>query len=83
MTGSRSELPPDLGDLIAAVRSRTSLPIACGIGLSTPEHMRFPRGRADAAVVGSALIDEVREGRDPVELVRRLLAACRHGPDPC
>jgi tryptophan synthase alpha subunit len=77
VTGSRRELPPDLGDLIGEVRARTTLPIACGFGLSTPEHMRFLHGRADAAVVGSAIINEVRDGRDPVALVERLLIACR------
>jgi tryptophan synthase alpha subunit len=77
VTGSRTELPADLGDLIDGVRARTSVPVACGFGLSTPEHMRFLRGRADAAVVGSAIINEVREGRDPVPLVERLLSACR------
>jgi tryptophan synthase alpha subunit len=77
VTGSRRDLPPDLGDLIGEVRGWTNLPIACGFGLSTPEHMRFLHGRADAAVVGSAIINELREGRDPVALVDRLLIACR------
>jgi tryptophan synthase alpha chain len=77
VTGSRRELSPDLGGLIGEIRGRTSLPIACGFGLSTPEHMRFLHGRADAAVVGSAIINELRDGRDPVALVERLLVACR------
>lgn len=77
VTGSRSELPPDLGQLIDAVRARADLPVACGFGLSTPDHMRFLRGRADAAVVGSAIMNEIANRGDPVALVERLLAACR------
>merc|ERR1719491_1476711 len=35
VTGARADLPPDLGDFIARVRSRTDLPLAVGFGIST------------------------------------------------
>jgi tryptophan synthase alpha subunit len=39
--------------------------------------VRRLRGRADAAVVGSALVDRIRRGEDSVELVVELVRACR------
>jgi tryptophan synthase alpha chain len=77
ITGVRAELPEGVGELLARVRSRTSLPVAAGFGIATPEHVKALRGTADAAVVGSAVVNEVAEGRDPAGLVKELLAACR------
>jgi tryptophan synthase alpha chain len=77
VTGARSLLPPRLEELRARVRSATDLPIAAGFGISQPEHVRRLRGRADAAVVGSALVALVQHGEDSVQLVQELLLACR------
>jgi len=77
VTGARSLLPPRLEELLARVRSATDLPIAAGFGISQPEHVRRLRGRADAAVVGSALVARVQRGEDSVQLVQELLLACR------
>jgi tryptophan synthase alpha chain len=35
------------------------------------------RGVADAAVVGSAIVDDIEHGKDPAILVKELLKACR------
>lgn len=59
VTGTRTELPPDLADLIANIRQATSLPVAVGFGISTREHVRTVWGLADGAVVGSALVKTV------------------------
>ncbi|MEN6643599.1 MAG: tryptophan synthase subunit alpha [Armatimonadia bacterium] len=56
VTGTRSDLPPDLADLVANIRQATSLPVAVGFGVSTPEHVRTVLKLADGAVVGSALV---------------------------
>jgi tryptophan synthase alpha chain len=77
VTGARTELAPEVAQLLGRVRARTRLPVAAGIGISRPEHMRALRGIADAAVVGSALIEEIDAGRDPAVKVQELLAACR------
>lgn len=76
ITGIRVELPPGVGALLDRVRARTELPVAAGFGISRPEHLASLRGRADAAVVGTAIVREVAEGRDPARLVEELLAAC-------
>jgi len=77
VTGVRAELAGGLVGLLERVRRCTDLPVAAGFGISRPEHLRALRGHADAAVVGSALLDRVHRGEDPVELVEELLAACR------
>jgi tryptophan synthase alpha chain len=77
VTGARNELPARLEQLLARVRAATDLPVAAGFGISQPEHVRRLRGRADAVVVGSALVGRVERGEDPVELVQELVRACR------
>ncbi|GAB3274530.1 tryptophan synthase subunit alpha [Parasphingorhabdus pacifica] len=76
-TGSRSALPDGVSGLLSHVRQQTSLPVAAGFGISGPEHLARLRGRADAAVVGSAIVRELDKGRDARSLVEELLSACR------
>lgn len=67
-----SNAPPDIRGRVDLLRSSTSLPIACGFGISTPQHVRsvVQVGGADAAIVGSALIrcqtEAIKSGRDPI-----------------
>jgi len=77
ITGFRADLPAGAGALLERVRAHTELPIAAGFGISRPEHVAALRGRADVAAVGTAIVNEVAEGRDPARLVGELLAACR------
>ena len=77
ITGMRKELPAGMPELLGQVKKSTQLPVAAGFGISRQEHMRALRGNADAAVVGSAIVDEIERGGDGVSLVRELLKACR------
>jgi tryptophan synthase alpha chain len=77
ITGVRKELPAGMKDLVGEVRRHTQLPVAAGFGISRAEHMKALRGNADAAVVGSAIVDAIDRGADPVPLVKELLKACR------
>jgi tryptophan synthase alpha chain len=48
------------------VRACTDLPVALGFGISRPDHVADACRFADAAVVGSALVNVVAEhGRSP------------------
>jgi tryptophan synthase alpha chain len=77
VTGARATLDDRLEALLERVRAMTSLPVAAGFGISRPEHVRALRGRADAVVVASALLERVHLG-EPVEpLLAELAAACR------
>jgi tryptophan synthase alpha chain len=59
VTGTKKSLPDDLPGLVRRVRRMTSLPIAVGFGISEPGHVSLLGGLADAAVVGSALVEEI------------------------
>ena len=65
VTGARSELTSTLEKEVAAVRAATTLPVAVGFGISTPEQARAVAGLADGVIVGSAVVE--RLGRDGVE----------------
>lgn len=68
ITGERQDAP-EIGRMVANIRQATELPIACGFGIGTADHVRAVVRHADAAIVGSAL-------------VRRLSDAARAGADP-
>ena len=70
-------VPEAMPELFAEVKKHTSLPVAAGFGISRQEHMKALRGHVDAAVVGSAIVDEIDRAGDGVALVRELLKACR------
>ena len=59
VTGARSEMPEDLPEFVGRVRAHTDLPIAVGFGVSERRHVETIGKYADAAAVGSALIDVI------------------------
>ena len=61
VTGVRDRLAEDVTDLVARVRAQSSLPVAVGFGISSPEHVAEACRSADAAVVGSALVNVIAE----------------------
>ena len=79
VTGARKQLPEDAQTLVRRLRKYTRLPIAVGFGISTPDQFAAVGGYADAAVVGSAIVDIIerspgREAQSVSEFVKRLLA---------
>jgi tryptophan synthase alpha chain len=79
VTGARGALAIDLHDSIRRVRAATSLPVAVGFGISTPEQARSVGQMADGVVVGSALVDVL--GQDGVGAARRFLGSLRDALD--
>jgi tryptophan synthase alpha chain len=74
VTGARAALPEDLQALLQRIRAETSQPIAVGFGISRPEHVAQVGQWADAAVVGSAVVDLVgRYGREAPGLVAQFV----------
>ena len=62
ITGTRGAAIEAVSEAVARLRRRTDLPIAVGFGIRTPEQAANVARIADAAVVGSALIDEIVKG---------------------
>ena len=81
VTGARSELPPDLEDLVARVRAATDLPLAVGFGISTPAQAARVTRVADGVIVGSALIAAIGRGPDPAQAAHDLTASLRAAVD--
>jgi tryptophan synthase alpha chain len=61
VTGERPELATTLRTQLQSIRQYTSLPIAVGFGISTPDQVRVVAGYADAVVIGSALVRRIAE----------------------
>ena len=61
VTGARDQVSERGFPLLKRVRSLTSLPLAVGFGISRREHVEATAGKAEAAVVGSALIQVMLE----------------------
>jgi tryptophan synthase alpha chain len=82
VTGARQAIAEDLEREVAELRRHTSLPIAVGFGISTPDHVRQVARVADGVIVGSAIVKRIGELReDPrwrdrlMEFVDPLIAA--------
>jgi tryptophan synthase alpha chain len=61
VTGARDQVSRSAAPLVERIRKVTTLPIAVGFGISTPEHVAEVSRFADAAVVGSALVKVIGE----------------------
>ena len=72
VTGTRDTVADGAQALAARMRAATSLPIALGFGISSPEHVRQIGTFADAAVVGSGLVGVIAEAGKSPELVERV-----------
>ncbi|MGC1094344.1 MAG: tryptophan synthase subunit alpha, partial [Pseudolabrys sp.] len=67
ITGITGAAAPDTGKVMTAVariKRHTKLPVAVGFGVKTAEHARAIAEGADGVVVGSALIDILRQSLD-------------------
>ena len=61
VTGVRDRLPEDVGELMKRIRRCADLPVALGFGIAHPSQVAEACRVADAAVVGSALVNVVAE----------------------
>jgi tryptophan synthase alpha chain len=61
ITGTRTTLASDAKQLVDRLRRYTSLPIAVGFGVSNAEHFAAVGEFADAAVIGSAIVQLIEE----------------------
>ena len=82
VTGARKELTDDAQKLVKRIRKFTKLPIAVGFGISGPEQFASVGKFADAAVVGSAIVQTIetnrgKEAEAVAEYITQLLALSR------
>jgi tryptophan synthase alpha chain len=84
VTGARKQLSEDAQSLVRRLRRFTKLPIAVGFGISTPEQFAAVGRYANAAVVGSAIVETIernpgREAESVGEFIRQF-SAVSHQP---
>lgn len=82
VTGTGSARLSDTRSAVERIRRHTDLPVAVGFGITSPEAAAEVASVADAAVVGSALINVIRKnldanGRASSSLVDKVLAFAR------
>lgn len=64
ITGTRSASGDAVRAAVARLKRQTDLPVAVGFGIKTPTQAAEVAAVADAAVVGSALVERIRAGLD-------------------
>jgi len=61
ITGARQEVASDAQSLVERLRTYTRLPVAVGFGVSTPKQFAEVGTFADAAVIGSAIVQRIEQ----------------------
>ena len=81
MTGARTDVPPEIAELVAKVRRFSDTPVCAGFGFSDATQIRqtIQNTGVDGIVVASALIDRLEKSgaRAAAEYARELKAATR------
>jgi tryptophan synthase alpha chain len=61
VTGVRDAVAANVPDAVARIKAHTPLPVVVGFGISRREHVATVAACADGVVVGSALVNTIRE----------------------
>lgn len=71
VTGARSDVPPEIGEVIERIRRYSQTPVCAGFGFSKPEQIRqtCQSTKVDGIVVASALIDKFEKENFAIESV--------------
>src|SRR4249920_3137342 len=82
VTGAREQMPEDAPKLVGRLRRYTDLPVAVGFGISTSAQFKAVGKFADAAVVGSAIVETIernpgKEAESVAQFVKQLLVVGR------
>ena len=80
VTGQRSDLALDHGELFARLKASGAAPPVLGFGISTPAQVRAGIEAGAAGVIsGSAIVDRAATSDDPVRAVRELVRDLKSG----
>lgn len=75
VTGVRDQVAANIPEAVAAIRRHTALPVVVGFGISNREQVRQVAAVADGVVVGSALVNCIRENLGSPERITAKLTA--------
>lgn len=74
VTGMQTTVSNTVGEMTAIIRQNTNVPIAVGFGISNPEQAAQVAQNSDAVVVGSAIVNQIAEKGQSLELVSHVKA---------
>lgn len=69
ITGSAEAQAGDVGPEVARLKAATDLPIIVGFGINTPERAETIASLSDGAVVGSAIVSQLAQGKSTAEVL--------------
>lgn len=69
ITGSAEAQAGDVGPEVARIKASTDLPVIVGFGINTPEKSEAIASVADGAVVGSAIVSQIAQGKPVAEVL--------------
>ena len=72
ITGAREEMSAEAEKLVRRMRQFSDLPVAVGFGISKPEHVTDVWRFADAAVVGSAIVNLIEKTANSANTTRQV-----------
>lgn len=67
VTGMRSDIKTDIGDIVKIIRETTKTPIAVGFGIHTPEQAKKMADLSDGAITGSGVVSIIGEYGDKAD----------------
>ena len=69
ITGAAEAQAGDVGPEVARIKAKTDLPVIVGFGINTPQRAKTIAEVADGAVVGSAIVSQIGEGKPAGEVL--------------
>jgi tryptophan synthase alpha chain len=76
-TGVRSKMPSYINKFLKDIRKSTEIPIAIGFGISTPKQIESLRDKVDGVIIGSRIIEAIKNKENLKELVVEFKAATK------
>ena len=69
ITGAAAAVAGDVGPEVARIKKATDLPVCVGFGIKTPENAASIARVADGVVVGSAIVNQIGDGKSPADVL--------------
>lgn len=82
VTGTRDSISTNVSDIVAKIKSSTSVPVAVGFGISSPEQAAEIAKYADGIIIGSAIVRIIAQyGKEAHEKVFEFTKKVRNALD--
>jgi tryptophan synthase alpha chain len=72
ITGGTRELPAEVPAYLDRIKAMVDIPVCAGFGVRQPAQVATLGKHADGVIVGSALVEQLEAGNDPVEFLESL-----------